>query len=410
MNFAFRFQRPARFVPLVLAFSTLPALAGPIAERTSTTSFTLPAASSGTLPSYCVGGYCSIDPRTYLAPRSDGSYWFGWTAGDGGGRISLLSGNAIASTFVFAGEEVRGLVAHDDGSFAVLLRRSSDSSMRLTRRSAANAQVFSSAIANGVAIAQQNTGDARLAYGNNRYAAYFAVHGISGGFDGHEGDQLAYLDNNGAAISGGWTWGCSHQMAGLVGYHAGLNAFGAICMSDCYASTGILYNNSRNLFAVDGACNGTVWGQFGQMAAADASWKLAFVAQNRPNFPSQGVGLLSFTNTSAVTPTVKWLTATTGTLERDPVLARIGTASPEKFLLGWRENSAFRLGIVDAAGNFTTPLETIAGVSWGNRNDSLRSAPGGKVAWVSLPASSTALKLHVYSDSADAIFRGGFEQ
>ncbi|TDR39768.1 hypothetical protein DFR29_115158 [Tahibacter aquaticus] len=386
------------------------ALAGPVADRIATTGFTLPATGSGTSSSYCVGGFCSIGPRLYLAPRSDGSYWLGWSGSDGGGRISLLSGSSIASTFVFAGEEIRGLIAHDDGSFAALLRRSADNTLRLSRRSASNAQVFSTAITNSVAIVQQNTGDARLAYGNGRYAAYFSVHGSVGDYDGHEGDQLTYLNDAGGIVSGGWNWGCSHQMAGLVGYHAGMNTFSAICMSDCYASKGILYNNSRNLFAVDGGCNGTVWGQFGQLAAADSSWKLAFVAQDRPSYPAQGVGLLNFTATAAVTPSVKWLTNTTGTSERDPVLARIGTTSPERFLVGWRESAAFKLGVIDAAGNFTVALETVAGIGWGNRDESLRSAPGGKVAWVSLPANSTSLKLHVYSGGAgDAIFTGGFQ-
>lgn len=387
---------------------TTAAVAGPVADRLTTTTFTLPSNLASAAPSFCLGGYCSISPRLYLAPRSDGSYWLGWTGSDGTGRVSLLSGGAIASTFSYAGEEIRGLIAHDDGSFALLLRRSLDNAIRLTRRSAADANVFSTTLTNTVAIAQMNTGDARLAYGNSRYAAYFAVHGISGNYNGHEGDQLAYLSSAGAAISGGWNWGCSHQMAGLVGYHPGMNAFGAICLSDCYASKGVLLNNSRNLFAIDAACNGTTYGQFGQLANGDSAWKLAFVAQDRPGYPARGVGFLSFTNSASVAPVVTWLTNTSGTNERDPVLARIGSASPERFLAGWREGSTFRLGVVDTNGAFVTPIETVAGVSWGDRDDSLRSAPGGKVAWVAGTPGTRTLKLHVYAE-ADPIFSGGFE-
>ncbi|MCU7375873.1 hypothetical protein PEC18_34985 [Paucibacter sp. O1-1] len=388
------------------------AVAGPVATRITTTSLTLPGAAAAAGTSFCLGGYCgNFSPRLYLAPRADGSYWPRWTGSNGAGRVSRISAGGIASTFSYVGEEVRGLVAHDDGGFAVLLRKTADNSIRLTRRSASDVQQFSTAITNPNAIAQMNTGDARLAYGNSRYAAYFAVHGVAGNFNGHEGDQLAYISSAGAPMSGGWTWGCSHQMAGLMGYHPGLNSFNALCMSDCYNSKGILVNDSRNLFPVDAGCNGTVWGQFGQMAAAATTWKLAFVAQNRPGYPAQGVGFLSFDNNTATAPVLKWLTATDGTTERDPVLARIGTTTPERFLVGWRStaDSGFRLGVVDGAGTFVTPLETVPGIAWGNRDDSLQSAPNGKVAWVSVTPNSTALKLYEYAETSEVIFANGFQ-
>ncbi|WP_257386787.1 hypothetical protein [Tahibacter caeni] len=403
----FRFcSAVAAVVGLVVAGAVA---AGPIADRITTVTLTLPATLADTAPSACLGGYCRIGPRLYLAPRSDGSHWLGWTDSGGNGHVSLLANGAIAGTFDYAGEEARGLVAHDDGGFAVLLRRASDSTIRLTRRSAGNAAAFSTAIANPVAIAQMNLGDARLAYGNSRYAAYFAVHGISGIYDGHEGDQLAYIGSSGSVLGGGWSWGCSHQMAGLVGYHPGLNAFGALCVSDCYASKGILYNNSRNLFGIDGGCDGTVWGQFGQLAAGDATWKLAFVAQGTPAFPAQGVGLLSFTASAAVAPTVSWLTNTGGLTERDPVLARIGSGAPERFLVGWRNDSTFQLALVDGSGAYLAPPENVAGVSWGDRDDPLRSTADGKVAWVSAAAGTRTLKLHVYAERGDAVFASGFQ-
>lgn len=382
--------------------------AGPVADRITTTTLTLPSNLASALPSFCLGGYCSISPRLYLAPRSDGSHWLGWTGSDGSGHVSLIAGGAIASTFNYAGEEVRGLIAHDDGGFALLLRRSLDNSMRLSRRSAADASTFTTPLANTVAIAQMNTGDSRLAYGNGRYAAYFAVHGTSGDFNGHEGDQLSYVSSAGAVTGGGWNWGCSHQMAGLVGYHPAFNAFGAICLSDCYASKGVLLNNNRNLFAIDAGCNGTTYGQFGQLANGNSAWKLAFVAQDRPGYTARGVGFLSFTVSASVAPAVTWLTDTNGANERDPVLARIGSTSPERFLAGWREGSVFRLGVVDTNGAFVTPVETVAGVSWGDRDDSLRSTPDGKVAWAAGAPGTRTLKLHVYAEP-DRVFSGRFE-
>jgi hypothetical protein len=398
----------ARFVYLLISIFCISTAvqAGPVAERIRKTTYVLPAQIEPGPASYCIGGNCYLSPRTYLAPRSDGSYWLGWTGNDGQGRISLLGPAGISLSFGFAGEQVRGLVAHDDGGFAVLLRRASNNSMRLTRRSVANVQLFSTAITNSNAIAQQNTGDARLAFGDGRYAAYFAVHGISGGFGGHEGDQLAFLSATGAPLAGGWEWGCSHQMAGLVGWHPRLNRFSALCVSDCYADKGIVLDNSSNLYALDAGCNGTVWGQFGQLAAAENSWKLAFVAQDRPGYPGRGVGLLSF-GASGAASTI-WLTGSDGSRERDPVMARIGSSVPERFLVGWREEDQYRLGIIDAAGSFVQAAETIPAVAWGDRDDSLRSTPAGKVAWIS--ADVFSVTLHEYAESgADMVFRSGFQ-
>jgi len=131
-----------RFFALLAAAVGLPLLsgsvaAGPIADRISTVTLTLPATVANTTPSYCLGGYCSIGPRLYLAPRSDGNYWLGWTDSLGNGHASLLANGAIASTFDYAGEEVRGLVAHDDGGFAVLLRCAGSGVSSNRRRGAA---------------------------------------------------------------------------------------------------------------------------------------------------------------------------------------------------------------------------------------------------------------------------------
>lgn len=404
-----------RLAALVIAATAATSVAaGPVAERLRTTTLTLPAALQLSQDSYCIGGNCSLGPRLYLAPRADGNHWLGWTDRNGSAHVSLVGANGVASTFNYAGEEVRGLVAHDDGGFAVLLRATTNGAIRLTRRSQTNAQTFSTVIANSLAIAQMNTGDGRLAFGNNRYAAYFAVHGTSGGFAGHEGDQLAYLDQNGAIVSGGWEWGCSHQMAGLVGFHPGLNWMTAMCVSDCYSKKGILINNGRSLFTADASCDGTVWTQFGQLAAGASTWKLAFASQDRDCCDAKGIGLATFDN-QGMTPTIRWLTNTDGSTERDPVIARIGSTLPERFLVGWRASSPARytLGVIGADGAFVVQPEEVQtlGIAWNARDDSLRATPSGAVAWVSGASGATTVKLYTYSETstADAVFRNGFE-
>jgi hypothetical protein len=92
-------------------------------------------------------------------------------------------------------------------------------------------------------------------------------------------------------------------------------------------------------------------------------------------------------------------------------MARIGSGTPERYLVGWMttNDGAFHLGMIDGTGVFLEGPEQLspAGPGWGNRDDSFRSAPDGSVAWVEGAAGSTNLALYRYVDSA--IFADGFE-
>jgi subtilisin-like proprotein convertase family protein len=106
----------------------------------------------------------------------------------------------------------------------------------------------------------------------------------------------------------------------------------------------------------------------------------------------------------AYTPTAAtWLTNTTGTEERDPVLARIGTSlGSNRFLVGWRmqTGNTFNLAVVNAAGTILDAVEVVSpNVGWGNRDDSMKPRPDGSITWLQGAAGSTALKLHRYSEA-----------
>jgi hypothetical protein len=393
---------------LVILFSASIALAGPIESRVSTTTLTLPQSLEANSLSFCTWGSCTIGPRLYLAPRTDGSFLVGWTDIFGDGHVSIVSGPSISATHNFAGNRVRGLVAHDDGGYAVLLK--DGATLYLSKRAANGSATWTTNLNTTIAEDSSSLGDHRLAYGGGYYCAYWAVHGISGPYATHEGDQLTCVNDAGAIQGGGWNWGCSHSMAELIGYHAGDNAFTAFCSTDCYPDPpGMKMNHNTPIYEGDGDCRGKGSVQFGQMAEAEVGWKVVFNAQDTDNSVAYGVGLV--TAGGGLTPSVVWLTATDGVYERDPVMARIGSGTPERYLVGWmtRNDGAFHLGVINGSGAFLEGPEQLSpsGPGWGNRDDSFRSTFDGSVAWIEGAAGSTTLMLYRYLEAA--IFSDGFE-
>ncbi len=94
-----------------------------------------------------------------------------------------------------------------------------------------------------------------------------------------------------------------------------------------------------------------------------------------------------------------------------PVMARIDSQVPERYLVGWRTKSdgVFHVGVIDNAGVFLEGPEGMSatGPGWGNRDDSFQGTAGGSVAWPEGSAGSTTLRLYRYVDSV--IFTDGFE-
>jgi hypothetical protein len=382
--------------------------AGPIEARITATPLALPQSLEASSFSWCTWGSCFIGPRLYLAPRSDGSLLVGWTDNLGNGHVSFVVGSSIITTHNITGKLVRGLVAHDDGSYAVLLK--DGTTLRLSKRTANGVNLWSTNLNSTIAEDSSPTGDHRLTYGGGFYAAYWSVHGISGLYEGHEGDQLTFVNDSGDLQAGGWSWGCSHSMAQLVGYHVTGAGFTAFCSTDCYPNPpGLTMNNSVSVYEGDGDCRGLVSVQLGQMAEAEVGWRVVFNAQDTANSVAYGVGFA--TAAGGLTPSVVWLTSTTGIDERDPVMARIGSGIPERYLVGWKteSNGAFHLGVINDAGTFLEGPEqlSLTGPGWGNRDDSFRPAPGEAVEWVEGAAGSSTLVLYRYIDSA--LFLDGFE-
>jgi hypothetical protein len=378
------------YLPLVMAPPST------LKGATTRMDLALPEPLAGTSSSFCVWNWCSISPRLYHEPLTDGRTLVGWTDSGGDGHVSVVGSAGIEQTFDFAARSLRGLVAHGDGSFAVLLYDAGSRVIWLSKRQANGAAIWTTNLNSTIAAPDFWLGGSRLAYGDGLYAAYFTVQGTSGGFTGHYGDQLTYVNDSGVVQSTGWDWGCSHSMAQLVNYHAALDAFIPVCSSDCYASKGILIEDHYVAYPCDGNCAGFVSAQLGQMAHGDEVWLLVFSALNRPCCTGKGIGLATIDGSFGSTFT--WLTDTDGTYERDPVIARLGTdASADRFLVGWTttNNGVYWMAVIDGAGDFIVEPEevTSAGIAWGNRDDSFRTRPDGTVSWVQGDPGSTTLHL-----------------
>ena len=384
-----------------------PLAAGPIESRIITSTLTLPQSLEANSFSWCTWASCTIGPRLYLAPRSDGSFLVGWTDNFGNGHVSTVTGSSISATRNFTGSRVRGLVAHDDGTYAVLLKNGA--TLSLSKRAASGAATWTTNLNSTIAEDSSSLGGHRLAYGGGFYAAYWAVHGISGLYAGHEGDQLTFVSDSGVIQAGGWDWGCSHSMAQLAGYFTAGPGFTVFCTTDAYPSPpGLKMNRDTTIFQGDGNQRGLVSVQLGQMAEWENGWKVAFNALDTSGSEAYGVGLATIGGPS---PGVVWLTATEGSYERDPSLARLGSQVPERFLVGWRTSNdgVFHVGVIDNVGVFLEGPEAMSttGPGWGNRDDSFRSATDGSVAWLEGSAGSASLKLYRYVDTV--IFANGFE-
>jgi FG-GAP-like repeat len=449
----------------LLCASALPSLAAAqapaIAPRITTTTITLPAALEGVTDNFCTWGGCTLGPRLYQAPMADGRTLIGWSDASCNGHVSRVNNGAIEQTFDFAATPVRGLVVHPDNSFAVLLLDFNNGNtdyythyMELSLLSATGSPMWTTELLNnaevgatpGVVPAEEEcgafnpsngqswVGDSRLGYGGGQYGAYFAVHAEpdSGGIE-HDGDQLTLVNDSGVIQNGGWQWGLSHSLAELIDYHPDLARLTAVGITDCYPPlpgwTGIppptpgldadfstLTDSANQLLAAAGNCGGSVSIQLGQMAAVTGgNWLVALNGQSeaaftdafgnpQPAWVGQGVGVVSFNGSYVATP-VTWLSSTdpTGTDERDPVLARIGTSlSSNRFLVGWhlQTEGTFSMAVINPAAAILSPVEAVSPTAgWGNRDDSLKSRPDGSISWLQGAAGATTLQMYRYAEA-----------
>jgi hypothetical protein len=354
--------------------------------------FTIPYADCGTLVGYTTG--------TAMAPRA---------------RVARLDPNdALVTTHDLGAFVLRGLAAEPDGNWGALLWEQkaniNTNQLHVRRYNAAGAQQFTAALPNAaVAPDDFNIGESRLEYDppNNRYGAYFHVHGVTL-FAGHEGDMLQWVAKANGAITNGWAWGCSHSMSELLRYSPAANLTLPVCATDCYPGTsgsdfatvsigGIYLNhNERKVRDFDAGCNGNVATELGGATPGVAGWKLVFNGhQNAATMGqssykiatmNQDIGFQAIANNKTLSGSVVWLTSTAGVNESNSSIARwqpMGDVT-EQYVVGWTSaptGGTYHLGRVNATGGFIEGPLTITTAKWGRRDDPFRTHLNGDIVW-----------------------------
>ncbi len=349
-------------------------------------------------------GSLNVAP-VYTVPYADCGTLVGYTTGSSSpyaAHVARLDAtDHLKTTYDLGAYVVRGVAAEPDGHWTALLwdpSASPNPMLYVQRYDATGAKVGALiSLADALAAPTDFTiGESRLSFDTGMYAAYYHVHGISGFANGHEGDQLKFVDTAGN-VTNGWSWGCSHSMSELLPNNL------PICVTDCYPGTtgtnfatdsigGVYVSNSKDVRNVDGGCDGSVAGELGGAATAPSGWKLVFNAhqnaatngQSSYNASTMNQDIAFASIAADQTPgAVAWLTTSPGN-EANASIARWQPAGDpsEQYVVGWSAGSAYELAVVDGAGaSLAAAIDVSAKAKWGERDDPFREHLNHDIVW-----------------------------
>ncbi|MFF4269594.1 hypothetical protein [Streptomyces sp. NPDC001536] len=301
--------------------------------------------------------------RTATAAAPNGTLRVAWPASDGIHVTPLTAAGkrSGADTVVKGAKEVGGLVAHNDG-FALLTRVSDTNKWKETAaaivRYANGKKTFQTKLTGTATNDTSPTLDGQLTWNGTKYGAYFVVHGAGGFADGHFGDKLSYISGKGKKLSGGWSWGCSHN-EGIALHAETSGAFTSLCFDDwrsgLFVSTGIGAPDVAPVVQREqcwaGYCGGTFPGRTGDLvksatgryATAFASRGAASAKKNPDDSSGRGWSVTPRTSTHQVAVAFMknrnsgpgkavYLSTTKGT---DHVNVRLAPYGKDRLLLSW---------------------------------------------------------------------------
>ncbi len=387
----------------------------PLGQRLGVKTVATPAGVMAGTSAWRIWGQGSLRiSQVFTVPYADCGTLVGYTTGTAtpNARVTRLDANdALVATYDLGAFELRGLAAEPDGHFGALLwdMTVTPKQLHVTRFDAAGANPRESPLPDALAAPTDfNIGESRLEFGGGKYGAYFHVHGVSGFANGHEGDQLKWVDAASGTVTNGWSWGCSHSMSELIRYEPGANKFLTACVTDCYPGTsgtnfatdaigGVYLDNARKVVAVDGGCNGSVAGELGGMAPSASGWKLVFNAHQNaatmgqssynPQAMNQDIGFASVATSGAPAGAVTWLTTTAGSEQNSAISAwHPEGETDEQYVIGWAETSGqtrvYKLGRYTTAGAvIEAPIDVTTTAKWGERDDPFREHKNHDLVW-----------------------------
>jgi hypothetical protein len=398
----------------------------PLVDRIAVATVTTPAGVMAGDSNYRIWGRQSLRiAPVFTVPLANCGTLVGYTTGTAQSpmaRVAKLDANdQLVSTYDIGAFVLRGLAVEPDGHFGALLwdSASTTKTIKLTRFDANGGTPRDSPLTDTIwSPTDFGIGESRLEFGDGKYGAYFHVHGVSGTYNGHEGDSMKWIDAASGTVTNGWSWGCSHSMSDLLRYEPTSKKFLSACVTDCFPGTqgtdfpnaaigGVYLDRMRKVADVDGACNGSVAGELGGLAPTSSGWKLVFNAhQNAATLGqasyntasmNQDIGFASVATNG--TPTaVTWLTTTPGN-EANAAIAAWNGDGAEEYVIGWVEatnnSRTYKLGRFSPTGGLVyAPADVTAMVKWGERDDPFRTTSSGDIVWAWFEsAGATSFKL-----------------
>ncbi|MFH1810183.1 MAG: hypothetical protein ABIJ09_15665 [Pseudomonadota bacterium] len=271
------------------------------------------------------GGYWSGNRPLILAPRSDGSALVGWYGGDGQVHVTPLTtlDTRAGPDQLLAGDSLRGLVAHDDGFAALVVR---GQVMWLVRHGLDGQLRWELALTSSVD--QLTEGDTwvddwghegRLLWDGAQYVAYHGETRFWGAQGKHQGDQLVMVDAAGQRAGGGWWWGCSHSLDVRLAHNG--TRLGPLCLSDCYPGQGVYFDHQTLVSTENGNCSGSSDAALGGLVGVADGFFVSYAG--REGRDSLDVALRFVPNGGAPGEEL-WLTETPGIDEGNIHLGRYG--------------------------------------------------------------------------------------
>ncbi|MFD7934271.1 hypothetical protein ACFV4T_07010 [Streptomyces sp. NPDC059755] len=319
--------------------------------------------------------------RTTTAAAPNGTLRVAWPAADGVHVTPLTAAGkrSGADTVVKGAKEVGGLVAHNDG-FALLTRVADTNKWKETAaaivRYTSGKRTFLTKLTGTASHDTAPLLDGQLTWNGTKYGAYFVVHGAGGFADGHYGDKMAYLSAKGAKLTGGWSWGCSHN-EGIALHAETTGAFTSLCLDDwrsgLFVSTGIGAPDTAPVVQREqcwaGYCGGTFPGRTGDLvksstgryATAFASRGAASAKKNpddasgrgwtvKPRTSTHQVALAFLKNRSTGPGKAVYLTSAVGT---ENVNVHVAPYGKDRLLVSWESLKGAKCADGTCTGTFT---------------------------------------------------------
>lgn len=226
---------------------------------------------------------------------------------------------------------------------------------------------------------------ARLATDGSKIGVYFrsamstARPGAAGEVDIHAGDTLKFVDAaNGALLTGGWDWGCSHSWSVRMAYNG---RWTAACHGDAFPNAMQVARFANSTASADklqwlGGTEPTRRALGGLVPATGGHW-LNYIEDSGGTLALKLAKVPDSGSVLTLESTIAGTTNLDTVYPMRPYMAAYGTG---KLLLGWKAGGKLVLATADATTGAVLDGPTVTALAIDNFQDMV-SAPNGDVLW-----------------------------